>query len=153
MPDLYSSSDDRLPSQPLRVAASAELDAAPSSIVVAYWAESQPAVLNHALKAARDAQAALRVIVYTSDNVSSPTSNAVQAPRRLIADLESSGVQFEVQRPDSDVASQVLDLAEDVEASLIVVSTRRRSPMLKLLMGSVVQRIILEADAPVLVVK
>ncbi|NNV09848.1 universal stress protein, partial [Geobacillus sp. MMMUD3] len=58
-----------------------------------------------------------------------------------------------VLRAEADVASQVIDLADEQSAELIVISTRRRSAVMKLLLGSSVQRVILEATCPVVVVK
>jgi nucleotide-binding universal stress UspA family protein len=54
---------------------------------------------------------------------------------------------------DDDVAAKVLDLAGQVDASILVIGARRRSPAGKFLLGSVTQTLILEADMPVLVVK
>jgi len=53
----------------------------------------------------------------------------------------------------SDEAHELLDLAQERSAELIVVGVRRRSPTGKFLMGSTSQRVILEADCPVLCVK
>lgn len=50
-------------------------------------------------------------------------------------------------------ADAVLDLSIENKATLIVVGVRRRSPVGKFLLGSAAQRIILEAEAPVLTVK
>ena len=44
-------------------------------------------------------------------------------------------------------------MAQDVSADLVVIGLRRRSPVGKLLMGSVAQRILLGADCAVLAVK
>lgn len=52
-----------------------------------------------------------------------------------------------------DEADAVLDLGTENQASLIVVGVRRRSPVGKFLLGSAAQRIILEAEVPVLTVK
>lgn len=52
-----------------------------------------------------------------------------------------------------DTAEAVLDLALKVDASLLVIGSRRRTPVGKLLLGSTVQRVLLEAQIPVLVVK
>ena len=72
----------------------------------------------------------------------------------LEAELEASGVPHEVRQPmGSDVGDQVLALAEEVDASLIVIGLRRRSPVGKLIMGSVAQRILMGAHCPVLAVK
>lgn len=52
-----------------------------------------------------------------------------------------------------DVAEAVLDVITDLDADLLVIGARRRSPVGKLFLGSVTQSIILHADVPVLVVK
>lgn len=72
----------------------------------------------------------------------------------LAAWLTASGVPFEIrQSMGSDIGDEVLDAAEALDASLIVVAVRRRSPMGKLIMGSIAQRIILGAACPVIAVK
>ena len=52
-----------------------------------------------------------------------------------------------------EVADEVLRVAAETDASVIVIGLRRRSPVGKLLMGSSAQRILLDADRPVLAVK
>lgn len=52
-----------------------------------------------------------------------------------------------------DVPQALLDLVGEVGASLLVVGSKRRSPVGKLLLGSVVQRVILDSNVPVLTVK
>lgn len=52
-----------------------------------------------------------------------------------------------------DVAEAVLDVVDSLDAELIVIGARRRSPVGKLFLGSVTQSILLHADIPVLVVK
>jgi nucleotide-binding universal stress UspA family protein len=51
------------------------------------------------------------------------------------------------------VAETILDLTGKVEAELLIIGARRRSPVGKALLGSVTQTLILEVDVPVLVVK
>ncbi len=81
------------------------------------------------------------------------------APPELVEQLSSqaagAGVVLEVrQAPHSgDAADEVLRVADEVDASVIVIGLRRRSPVGKLLMGSAAQRILLDADRPVLAVK
>jgi nucleotide-binding universal stress UspA family protein len=70
------------------------------------------------------------------------------------AELEEAGLSYDVrQSVGLDVGDQVLDVAAEVGASLIVLGLRRRTPVGKLIMGSVAQRILLGAHCPVLAVK
>ncbi|WP_210438275.1 universal stress protein [Nocardioides xinjiangensis] len=73
---------------------------------------------------------------------------------RLAGELADSGVDVDVRRSmGADVGDQVLEVAADVGADLIVIGLRRRSPVGKLLMGSVAQRVLLGAECAVLAVK
>lgn len=73
---------------------------------------------------------------------------------QLRTSLGASGVPFDVrQSMGADVAEQVLEVAAELSAALVVVGVRRRTPVGKLLMGSTAQRVILGADCPVLAVK
>ena len=68
--------------------------------------------------------------------------------------LDSLGVDGEVRQPVvRDVGDALLDVAEEVDASMLVIGIRHRSPVGKLLMGSTAQRILLDARCPVLAVK
>src|SRR5918995_4928749 len=69
----------------------------------------------------------------------------------LATELGGAGVEVDVRRSmGSDVGDQVLKVADDVSADLVVIGLRRRSPVGKLLMGSVAQRILLGAECAVL---
>jgi nucleotide-binding universal stress UspA family protein len=52
-----------------------------------------------------------------------------------------------------DLTGALLTLVETLDADLLVIGARRRSPVGKALLGSVAQGVILEANLPVLVVK
>ncbi|WP_193071213.1 universal stress protein [Brevibacterium sp. FME37] len=69
--------------------------------------------------------------------------------------LSRSGVPGRVLTRGSeyDPAEQILDAAAEVDAELIVLGTRKRTPVGKFLLGSTIQRVILEAVSPVLCVK
>jgi nucleotide-binding universal stress UspA family protein len=53
----------------------------------------------------------------------------------------------------SDPAAAVLQLVQKLDPEVLVIGARKRSPVGKALLGSVAQDLILEATAPVLVVK
>jgi nucleotide-binding universal stress UspA family protein len=74
---------------------------------------------------------------------------------RILTLADDAGVRAEVVRGThrEDFTDEILDLAEKHDASLIVIGLRRRSTVGKFIMGSVAQRILLQADHPVLAVK
>jgi nucleotide-binding universal stress UspA family protein len=69
--------------------------------------------------------------------------------------LEAADVDFELFQPlgGHDSADEVLEAAEQHDAELIVIGLRKRTPVGKLIMGSTAQRILLQAECPVLAVK
>ena len=68
--------------------------------------------------------------------------------------LATLGLEADVrQEVVRDVAEGVVAAATQTAASLIVVGVRHRSPVGKALLGSVAQRVILDAPCPVLAVK
>lgn len=77
---------------------------------------------------------------------------AVEQARQSLAD---EGLEHEVRAmargrlPSEDL----LDVADEVDAEMIVIGLRRRSPVGKLFLGSQSQAILLEAERPVLAVK
>ena len=52
-----------------------------------------------------------------------------------------------------DTAEAILDQADEGGATLLVIGSRKRSRVGKLFLGSIVQRVLLESEIPVLVVK
>ncbi|MDO5619177.1 universal stress protein [Kocuria sp.] len=68
--------------------------------------------------------------------------------------LDGVSVTFRFPQPRGrDATGDLLDVAEEVGASLIVVGIKHRSPVGKLFLGSSAQQLLLEANAPVLAVK
>jgi nucleotide-binding universal stress UspA family protein len=68
--------------------------------------------------------------------------------------LADSGVEHELrQTMGRDIADEILAIASEVDADAIVIGIRHRSPVGKLIMGSVAQRVIIDAACPVIAVK
>jgi nucleotide-binding universal stress UspA family protein len=68
--------------------------------------------------------------------------------------LEAQGIRHEVRLLEGgDVADDLISTAEDVEAHLIVIGLRRRSPVGKLILGVNAQRVLFDSPCPVLTVK
>ena len=57
------------------------------------------------------------------------------------------------QSMSADVAGEVIAVAAEEEPRILVVGIRRRTPLGKLVMGSVAQRLIIDAHCPVVAVK
>ncbi|MGY1593507.1 universal stress protein [Geodermatophilus sp. SYSU D00708] len=98
------------------------------------------------------------LIVLNSPRSGAPVSADV-APPELVADLtdraRAAGVALDLRQSahSGDLSDEVVRVADEADASVIVIGLRRRSPVGKLLMGSTEQRILLDADRPVLAVK
>jgi len=69
--------------------------------------------------------------------------------------LAEAGVDYELRQlvRGHEPAEEVVDLADEVGAELIVIGMRRRSTVGKFLMGSTAQRILMDAHCAVLAVK
>ncbi|MDQ2756208.1 MAG: universal stress protein [Actinomycetota bacterium] len=73
----------------------------------------------------------------------------------LSAQLDGAGRRYETREMavSGDAADDLLQVAGEVHAELIVIGLRRRTPVGKLILGSNAQRILLDAGCPVLAVK
>jgi len=71
------------------------------------------------------------------------------------ARVEEAGVVVDVRHPETgfEASEDLLNIADEVSAELIVIGLRRRTPVGKLILGSNAQRILLDAHCPVLAVK
>jgi len=119
--------------------------------------EGQAALVRGA-EEARVRQTSL-VVVSSKDPAREPDSAAVA---RFEAELEQvqerlslEGLKYDVRRVDTGrmASEDLLDVADEVAADLIVIGLRRRSPIGKLILGSQAQQILLTAECPVLAVK
>ncbi len=74
---------------------------------------------------------------------------------RLGDELRGQGVDVTVRQliRGNEPSEDLLSVADEVGADLIVIGLRRRTPVGKLILGSNAQRILLDASCPVLAVK
>lgn len=98
------------------------------------------------------------LLLLNSPRGGAPVSADV-APESAVQDMtaraQASEVQLDVrQAPHAgELADEVLRVAKEADASVIVIGLRKRSSVGKFLMGSNAQRILLDADRPVLAVE
>jgi nucleotide-binding universal stress UspA family protein len=114
------------------------------------------AALDAAVAQARSSGAELLVISGPDAEADgSVTISPEQHADALSAKLDELEVRNVVypHEPTADPADEILDRARTSGADLIVIGLRRRSPVGKLFLGSTAQRVLLEADVPVLAAK
>ena len=116
------------------------------------------AALRRAAEEARLRQT--RLVVINSNRGGKDLSNA-DAERydtelaTVRRELSEAGIEHEVRQlvRGQEPAEDLIAVAEEVGADVIVIGLRRRTPVGKLILGSNAQRILLEAPCPVLAVK
>ncbi len=129
------------------------------SIVVGYVPKAEGrAALRRAAEEARLRQARLVVINSARGGVSFDSDDSVRTEEELEAvrsELATAGVESEVRQlvRGNEVAEDLIAVAEETKADMIIIGLRRRSPVGKLLLGSNAQRVLLDAPCPVLAVK
>ena len=114
-----------------------------------------PAPLEHGVaEATRDGEPLVVVNVTRGDAYVDTRYAGSSETAELEARLEALPLKAELRQSMSgDVAEEILGVAEETHPRVIVVGVRRRTPLGKLVMGSVAQRLILDAECPVLAVK
>ncbi len=126
------------------------------TIVVGYIPNEYGEVaLSVAIEEAR--RRGLRLVVVNStrgDALVDRTYVGESAAHDLAARLAGLDVVSELRQPmGADVAEEIITVARDVGAELVVIGLRHRTPVGKILMGSVAQEVLLGAPCPVLTVK
>lgn len=125
-------------------------------IVVGYLATPEGrAALNAAIDEASRRQTPVVVVVSARPGEPDADRALVQADLDSVrARLVETGLEHEVRLLESgDVADDLIATAEQVDAQLIVLGLRRRSPVGKLILGANAQRVLFDAGCPVLTVK
>lgn len=98
------------------------------------------------------------IVILNSPRKGAPVDAAlasVEQVAELLRRAEVAGVQATIRQPGhiEDLTDEFIDIADEIDASLIVIGLRRRSQVGKFILGSHSQRILLQADRPVLAVK
>lgn len=83
------------------------------------------------------------------------SAKAEQEMEKLREELSGSDVDAEVRAlvRGNEPAEDLIAVADEVDADLIVIGLRRRTPVGKLILGSNAQRVLLDASCAVLAVK
>ena len=130
-----------------------------STILVGYVTKPEgKAALLRGIEEAKLRGARLVVVNSRKGGMSYDREEALDSAAELSdveAELRASGIDFEVRGlvRGQEVADDLVAVAEEEGADLIVIGLRRRSPIGKLIMGSNAQRILLDAPGAVLAVK
>lgn len=125
-------------------------------IVVGYSADPfGRAALEHGITEAKIRGTTLQVINSTTGDAYVDSHFAQQGEIHDIEErLANCGVEFELTQPVGvDIAEELLKAMDRDDAELLVIGIRHRSPVGKLLLGSVSQQLLLECPKPVLAVK
>jgi nucleotide-binding universal stress UspA family protein len=130
-----------------------------SPIVVGYVDTPEgEAALDRAIVEAE--QRGARLVVISSHRGGSSYDKATAAEvEEVLSDVRSrladAGVEHEVRQlvRGEDPADDLIHVADEVDADLIVIGLRRRTPVGKLILGSNAQQVLLDASCPVLAVK
>ena len=125
------------------------------TVIVGYLAtpEGEAALVTGVAEARRRDS---RVVVVISRRDRQADHADVEAELDALRDrLDDAEVAYDVRQlgRSNDVAGDIIAVADETAAELIVIGLRRRSPVGKLFLGSNAQRILLDATCPVLTVK
>lgn len=75
----------------------------------------------------------------------------IQTVRRVARRLEDEGYTVHEEDAGDEVAREILRVADEIDADLVVLGGRKRTPTQKVLFGSVTQSVLLGTDRPVIV--
>jgi len=127
------------------------------SVVVGYVPTREgETALDHAVREARSR--GVRLVVVNTSRGDALVDERYADDEQLAAlgsTLADTGVDHEVVHTirGRDASEEILSVARERRAELVVIGLRRRSPVGKLLLGSTAQRVLLDAPCPVLAVK
>ena len=127
------------------------------TILVAYAPRPEgQAALDQGIDLARQRKELLLVVnASPGGDKDDPAMADVVDYERVEKLLQAAGVPFELKQfvRGNSAADEIQNLTETLPISLVVIGLRKRSPVGKLIMGSVAQEILLNVPCPVLAVK
>jgi nucleotide-binding universal stress UspA family protein len=127
------------------------------AIIVGYTPSPEGrAALDHAVEeATTHGQPLVVVNVSAASDPHEKTFASEEELAKVTSTLDAAGVSFTVRQlvRGKEPSQEIVDLAAEIGASLIVIGLRHRTPVGKLLLGSTSQQILLDAACPVLAVK
>ncbi len=127
------------------------------TIVVGYVPTPEgEAALTAAITEAQRREEPLHILnTARGDTLSDPRYASEDTLDEVRARLDKTGVAYEIRQliRGHEASEEIVEEADRLNASLIVIGLRRRSPTGKLITGSQAQRILLDANCPVLAVK
>jgi len=127
------------------------------TIVVGYVPTPEgEAALRAAVDEARLRDQPLHVVNSSrGDSLTDSRFASESALDQVRATLDAAGVVYEIDQQvrGHEASDEVVEAADRIKASLIVIGLRKRTPTGKLITGSQAQRILLDATCPVLAVK
>ena len=130
-----------------------------STIVVGYVPKPEGRAAIHRAAAEAKLRGSTMIVVNSAkggrDFESEEAVRIEEAMKQIREELEEAGIGFETRQlvRGMDVAEDLIAVAEEIGAEMIVIGLRRRSPVGKLILGSNAQTILLDAPCPVLAVK
>ncbi|WP_132059035.1 universal stress protein [Halorussus amylolyticus] len=86
-----------------------------------------------------------------TDNPAGASVHQVAAVRRAAERLEADGIEVHYAESSGPAAETILETAAEIDADLLCLAPRKRTPTGKALFGSVTQQVLLDTNRPVLV--
>jgi nucleotide-binding universal stress UspA family protein len=128
------------------------------TILVAYVARPEgQAALDKGIEIAKRRNERLVVVNAspggTKEDPSMIDSEEVERVEKLLRDARLNGAEFKQFVRGKSAVEEIEGLVESLQVSVLVIGIRKRSPVGKLIMGSVAQELLLSVSCPVLAVK
>jgi nucleotide-binding universal stress UspA family protein len=94
----------------------------------------------------------VRVVIYHVFRTDDEGANAkdLKSVQAATESLEAAGFPVEVSQASGDAVQHIIEKAEEVDAAMLCLAGRKRSPAGKALFGSVTQDVSLKSDRPVI---